>query len=400
SVKGGAAPVDHHVHVISRGKGLAGLCGQEGDTTSTVTQKRFTWRRPIRKLKTSVLMSASGITDIHQADEQYAARLLDLAVYFPGPGRFHLLALDAYLDENGTVDKDKTDMYISNDYVVELSKCLNGLLEKKTRALPERFKKDKRFAPMISVHPYRKDALRELRKFKGVAKFVKWLPSVMGINPADERIGPFFETMADLGMVLLSHTGQETTLKAPDCEQWHSNPLLLKHALEKGVTVVMAHSGRDGDNDPRKTKKNDSCDSGGERKPNFDLFLEMMDDPRYIGRLFGEISALTIKNTLGHLRRIIERDSLRHRMVYGSDYPLPAASALNPTGAMTGEEFGYITEAEKRALDKIYGINPLLFDFVLQRTIRLRDGRRMPEEFFLSLEHNLKRLKKAPGRRN
>ncbi|MEE9255727.1 MAG: hypothetical protein V3V56_00995, partial [bacterium] len=151
SVKGGATPVDHHVHVVSTGAGLAGLCGRKGDTTSTVTQKRFTWLRPIRKIKTSVLMSASGITDIHQADEQYAARLLDLVVYFPGPGRFHLLALDAYLDENGTVDKDKTDMYISNDYVVELSKCLIGLLEKKTRALPERFKKDKRFAPMISV---------------------------------------------------------------------------------------------------------------------------------------------------------------------------------------------------------------------------------------------------------
>ncbi len=90
SVKGGATPVDHHVHVVSTGAGLAGLCGRKGDTTSTVTQKRFTWLRPIRKIKTSVLMSASGITDIHQADEQYAARLLDLVVYFPGPGRFHL----------------------------------------------------------------------------------------------------------------------------------------------------------------------------------------------------------------------------------------------------------------------------------------------------------------------
>ena len=34
---------------------------------------------------------------------------------------------------------------------------------------------------------------------------------------------------------------------------------------------------------------------------------------------------------------------------------------------------GFITEAERVALNEIYDFNPLVFDYVLKRTLRVRD---------------------------
>ena len=54
--------------------------------------------------------------------------------------------------------------------------------------------------------------------------------------------------------------------------------------------------------------------------------------------------------------------------VNGSDYPLPAINALIWTRSFVRN--GFITAEERRALNEIYDYNPLLFDFVLKRTMR------------------------------
>ena len=56
------------------------------------------------------------------------------------------------------------------------------------------------------------------------------------------------------------------------------------------------------------------------------------------------------------------------RLVNGSDYPLPAINTLIRTRSLASD--GFITGAEREALNEIYNYNPLLFDFVLKRTIR------------------------------
>lgn len=42
----------------------------------------------------------------------------------PGRGTFRLLALDAYHDVDGKPDWEKTDIFVPNEYVLELSECL------------------------------------------------------------------------------------------------------------------------------------------------------------------------------------------------------------------------------------------------------------------------------------
>ena len=73
-------------------------------------------------------------------------------------------------------------------------------------------------------------------------------------------------------------------------------------------------------------------------------------------------------------------------MVNGSDYPLPAVCFLNPTMELLRK--GFISKAEQEALDEIYGYNPLLFDFVVKRTIRhpKQPDLRFPESMFVSID--------------
>ncbi|MEE8124620.1 MAG: hypothetical protein V3T42_02280, partial [Nitrospirales bacterium] len=70
----------------------------------------------------------------------------------------------------------------------------------------------------------------------------------------------------------------------------------------------------------------------------------------------------------------------------GSDYPLPAINIVIQTRTL--ESSGYITAQEREALNEIYDYNPLLFDFVLKRTVRHTEtGLKFPTSVFV--EHPL-----------
>lgn len=370
--------VDYHTHIVGLGmaQGLGALCedGTVDESGLYINPMRFTWRHPVWKVKTSVLMSAARIEDLGEANAQYARRLLDLVRHFPGKGTFHLLAMDAYYEEDGTPNWEKTDIHVPNRYVVDLAACLNSRLG------------SARFVPVISVHPYRRDAVDALRRFAGRGvRFVKWLPNIMNIDPANmAKNGKFYEEMVRLDMVLITHTGKESALRAFDENQKYGNPLLYRPALDLGLTLIMAHSGRDGENP----------DENGAERSNFALFLQMMAAPQYNGCLFGDVSGMTIRDarSLGYFADIIADPELNGRMVNGSDYPLPAAYFLNPTSELVRKNM--LTAAEQEALDAIYGYNPLLFDFVVKRTLRHpKTGRRLPASMFLSIDANRKRTK-------
>ncbi len=142
--------------------------------------------------------------------------------------------------------------------------------------------------------------------------------------------------------------------------------MMCQWAKHLGVTVIAAHCAAFG--------TYADASRPGTNVPAFDLFLELLEDPRYAGRLFGEISALTVFNRLGlpgasdPLRRLLERPDLHARLVNGSDYPIPAVNTLVRTRRLA--HLGYLTWAEREALNEIYDYNPLLFDFVVKRTVR------------------------------
>jgi len=142
------------------------------------------------------------------------------------------------------------------------------------------------------------------------------------------------------------------------------------------VTVVALHSASYG--------KHPDLESPGKKTvPSFDLFLRLMDDPGYRGHLFGEIAGVTFFNHSAEaLKTLLRNEELHPRLVNGSDYPLPAINFLVMTGRLA--RHGFLTTQERSLVNEIYRHNPLLFDFVLKRTLRHPEsGQRFPASLFM-----------------
>ena len=109
-----------------------------------------------------------------------------------------------------------------------------------------------------------------------------------------------------------------------------------------------------------------------------------MDESKYVGLLFGEISAMLQFNRMPFpFTTILKRQDLHLRLVNGSDYPLPAVNALIWTRSLARN--GFITAEERRSLNEIYDYNPLLFDFVLKRTMRHPEtGQKLAASIFMA----------------
>ena len=341
--------VDYHTHVAGLGA---------GGTGNEVNPKMRTWRHPFHRAKFAVYLSAAGVEDLDRADAEFAERLVRLVSNIEHRGKYRLLAFDKHYRTDGTANLEKTEFYVPNEYVFDLAARHPDLFE-----------------PVISVHPYRVDAVEDLEKWAGRGgRMVKWLPNAMGIDPSDEACDPFYRKMKELGLVLLSHGGEERAVEAKE-DQRLGSPLLLRRALDHGVRTIVAHCASLGENE-------DLDDPDRRRVHNFHLFMRLMDDRRYDGLVFGDISAMTQFNRVGHpLSAVIAREELHGRLVNGSDYPLPAINLLIRTRPLL--RAGYITAGERDSLREIYGFNPLLFDYVLKRCLKLPGTeRRLPPSVF------------------
>ncbi|MDN5936665.1 MAG: hypothetical protein L0H75_10930, partial [Nitrosospira sp.] len=345
---------DAHVHHISR----------------EIHPSWQSWSSPIRRLRTDMFLSGAGVVWAEDVEQRYIERLERLAAHFPGGTSFFLYALDRTHDAEGNPQPDHTPIYVSNDSVWEVAQ-----------------KSAANFVPIISIHPARPDAIEQLHRWaaRGV-RYVKWLPGTMKIDPADSAHDAFYRAMREHKMILLSHTGDEHAVETVDQEL--GNPLRLRRALERGVTVVALHAASNGsfrDLDAP-TRASDSL-PGSSRVPGIDLLMRMMDEPAYVKYLYAEISAITYFNHLdAPLRRLLARPDLHHRLINGSDYPIVGLNVVIQTGALQRD--GFITADERQWLNEIYRKNPLLFDFAVKRTVRHPDtGEPFRPEAFLLPEH-------------
>ena len=342
--------LDVPVHIAGVGAGCSGC--------SVNPQMRSIFH-PVKRLQFEIYLRAAGVRNVEEADREYVLRLVDRARAAPRRGRCRILAFDRQYRRDGSPDDERTEFYVPNDYVFRLCEEYPDV-----------------FLPTMSVHPYRRDALEELeRGARRGATMVKWLPNSQGIDPSDPICDAFYDRMRELGLVLLTHAGEEKAVDSAG-DQNFGNPLLLRRALDRGVRVIVAHCASLGQNvdldDPRRGKVR-----------NFDLFLRLMEEEAYRGLLFGEISAIAQYNRFGDtLELLLRRTDLHERLVNGSDYPLPAISALIRTGSL--ESAGFLSKEERKALNEIFECNPLLFDFVLKRTLHLPGGDgRFPASVFM-----------------
>lgn len=347
------ALVDYHVHIVGLGAGGTGAFVHP-DMDSVL--------HPINLFKYEIYKSASGIQDEERADREYVERLVALARAMPVVPRLSIMAFDKNHDSAGSPDLDHTEFFIPNEYVFGLADEFPDV-----------------FQPVMSVHPYRADAVEELDRWaKRGGRFVKWLPNAMNIDPASERVDGYYAKMKEHGLILISHAGEEQAVDAEEAQEL-GNPLRLRRALQAGVRVVVAHCASLG-----QSKDLDADDpEAADPVSSFDLFLRMMREPAWEGRLFGEISATLQFNRLpGPIQALLTTPELHGRLINGSDYPLPAINALVRTGPV--EDAGFVTADERAALNEIYDFNPLLFDFVMKRTVRGPGGERLPDAVFMA----------------
>ena len=344
---------DLHVHLLT-----LGTSAEEGFVNPVMQDPA----NPIAYAKYQLYLSASGIDDEAQADAQYFERLDDQAAHINGAPRLYLLAFDQRYRPDGSVDIEHSEFHTPNAYAFELAR-----------------RDPARYEAVMSVHPYRADALEALERWAGQGgRLVKWLPNAMGIDPADPALDPYYDKMRALGLTLLTHAGEEQAVEA-EADQALGNPLRLRRALDRGVKVIVAHCASLGEDE-------DLDDPARPRVSSFDLWLRLMEEPRYEGLVFGEISGTTQFNRLGRpLRELLSRAELHHRLVYASDYPLPGINALIRTWDL--EQEGYLDSDERAALNEIYDYNPLLYDFVLKRTMHHPEsGARFPAQVFAPRE--------------
>lgn len=213
-----------------------------------------------------------------------ASRFVDKAV---------ILAMDGIIGPDGELDRERTEIYIPNEFLVrELSDYPNLLYG-------------------ASINPYRRDAIQRLEQaVANGAVLLKWLPSIQHIDPADERLIPFYLKLKELGLPLLTHTGSEESFTWKRDEL--ADPLRLRLPLSLGVTVIAAHAASNGTS---------------EGEANFKRLQPLFTE---FPNLYADISSLTQANRLGHLPRLLRHRQLHDRLLYGTDMPILQTGITSP----------------------------------------------------------------------
>jgi len=265
--------IDMHVHVAGIGAGGSGCF---------ISPKiRKNWRFKID-------LKSFGVTEKEleeKGDMLVADRLSEKLAQSRYVSKAVVLALDGIVDKNGDLDMQRTEIYVPNEFVVAAVAKHNNLM----------------FG--ASINPYRKDAIERLEWAKAHgAVLVKWIPSVMNIDPGDGRIIPFYKKLVELNLPLLSHAGKERSFPVTDDSL--CDPEKLKLPLSLGVKVIAAHIASTGR-------------YHGERSS---VRLERM--MRQYPNLYSDISSLTQINKLRYLKEALTKPEFEGRLVYGSDYPL------------------------------------------------------------------------------
>lgn len=266
-----------HVHVGGLGVGASGIS----------VSPRFRRSIPFRALMREI---GVGRADRERADELYVERLAGFVREARTVDAVVALALDgAWRD--GELDRRRSPLVVPNAWVRQASHRHPELL----------------FG--ASVNPTRPDALDELeRVLEDGAVLMKWLPNVMGFDPADPRVRPFLRRLAEAGLPLLTHCGAEFTL--PGGRAALGDPLRLLPALDEGVSVIAAHCGT-----LCRVRLPD-----GERVSGREAIARLVQ--RY-PNLHADLAALASPLRGWALRWVLDDPRLAPRLVEASDFPVP-----------------------------------------------------------------------------
>ncbi len=272
---------DMHVHTAGIGA---------GDSKAFISQEL------IDSYKFKFYLQAFDVTQeelVEKGDALVLERLSKKITDSKQVNRAVVLAMDGVINDLGGLDHAKTVVYVPNDFVAEETAKYDNLL----------------FG--ASVNPYRPDAIRHLVRAKRQgAVLVKWIPSIMLIDPSDKALTSFYLALIELDLPLLSHAGQEGSFLESKDEL--NDPLRLELPLRLGVKVIAAHISSKGTVD------------------GVDNFHRILPLFRKYENLYADISALTQVNRLGYLKKALGLGYLKGRLIYGSDWPLQFFPLVSP----------------------------------------------------------------------
>ena len=281
-------------------------------------------------------------------------RLVRQCEAMPAGFKALLFAFDWARDAAGVPSQQHSTFHVPDEYAAAVARRFPHIFEW-----------------VASIHPYDPRALDRLDAAVAEgARAIKWLPPAQGIDPASPRCDRFYARLAALQLPLITHAGEERAVTGHG--QDFGNPLKLRRPLDAGVRVVAAHCASLGEGV--------DLDRGGTgRHPNFELFARLMDEAQYRGALFGDISAITQANRMDVIAPLLARHDWHHRLLNGSDYPLPGIVPLINLHGLARR--GLLDPASIEPLNRIRSHNTLLFDFVLKRVLAT-DGTRFAPSVF------------------
>lgn len=81
------------------------------------------------------------------------------------------------------------------------------------------------------------------------------------------------------------------------------------------------------------------------------------------------------------VEKIVQTEEWHHRLIYGSDYPLPGVMPVFSPHNFS--DWGHLPEKEADVLVQIREYNPILFDIMLKRRLKI-NGKQLSTKVFES----------------
>jgi len=296
--------IDIHCHVIGNGREIGNT---DKDVYLYAEDNQHWFTRILANLIQDELvrLEADLNRDGTISTEEYFELLYKMLKRSEETDGIVLLALDAlFTPKTGELDKERTDLWVSNRYLAGKVRELNNRLSAEG-------KESKRFFFGASVNPNRKDWRDELDIADSAgAVLIKLIPSTQHISLADRRHREFYRSLADRHIPLLCHVGPEYSFPEGIRNKGLDHFRHLGHPLDCGVTVIAAH-----------------CAS-----PVFPVidrnwmkvFFGLMKEANSGGtvRLWADTSALSLSTRLPLIPEILDTFPPEW-LVHGTDFPIP-----------------------------------------------------------------------------
>lgn len=175
--------------------------------------------------------------------------------------------------------------------------------------------------PFFSINPNRPDALELIDRYADAGfRGAKFLQNYWGVDTREKRYRPYFDKLAERNLPLIVHIGSENSVHSfKSCEGIE----MLDHPLEAGVRVISAHMALS--YEPRRIFRAFS------KKPDHfnDEYFTLLGMLKRHPNLYADISALLTPVRAKVLRHLSEQDEVHHKLLFGTDFPVPFTTVLN-----------------------------------------------------------------------